>query len=135
MQALVGHWEVVVDGRVAQQGMLPPLDIPPGGSQVLSLPLLEPQLQPGQESLLTIRFALAEDTAWANAGHEIAWEQLPLPDKAPAAVPLLPDELPLLHLVQDESTVTISGPDFTIEFARATASLARVWTNSAAPAK
>ncbi|NCF68486.1 MAG: DUF4981 domain-containing protein [Chloroflexi bacterium] len=116
MQALIGHWEVAVDGRVGQEGALRQLDIPPGGSQVIALPLQEPDLQPGQESFLNIRFTLAEETPWAKAGHEIAWEQLPLPFQAPARAPHPLDQLPALQVVQDGSLATISGPDFTIEF-------------------
>ncbi len=66
MDALIGRWELAVDGRVVREGILPPLDIPPGGRQVLTLPLPQPDLWPGQESFLTIRFALARDT---RLGH------------------------------------------------------------------
>jgi len=132
MQALSGRWEVAVDGRVVQQGLLPPLDIPPGGSQVITLPLQEPDLQPGQEPFLNIHFALVEDTAWAAAGHEIAWEQLALPFRAPAGrlakspySPRLLDELPVLELIHDDHVATISGPEFTIEFDKENGSLTR----------
>jgi beta-galactosidase len=38
-----------------------------------------PDLFPGAESFLTLRFALKEDTIWADAGHEVAWDQFKLP--------------------------------------------------------
>lgn len=138
MHGLVGHWELAVDGRIDQDGALPPLDIPPGDSEVVSLPLREPDLQAGQESFLNIRFVLAEDTTWAEAGHEIAWEQMPLPylaqegrfarrvrhSERPHNHGSL-DHLPALQLAQDGSTATVRGPDFSIEFDKANGILAR----------
>ena len=132
MHGLVGHWELAVDGRVVQVGALPQLDIPPGGSQVIALPLQAPDLQPGQESFLNCRFALAEDTAWADAGHEIAWEQLPLPYHAPAHSPRLLHQFPVLQLLQDGSMATIIGPDFIIEFDQESGKLAR-WEFNGTP--
>jgi beta-galactosidase/beta-glucuronidase len=118
-----------VDGRVVQDGALPRLDIPPGGSQVITLPVQKPDLQPGQESFLNIYFALATDTSWAEAGHEIAWEQMALPYDVPAPVPIPLDHLSVLELVQDDApcmaapymagTATIRGPEFCIEFDKA----------------
>ncbi len=42
-------WELMVDGNILQQGELPPLEIPAGDSQVVSLPLQEPAFSPGEE--------------------------------------------------------------------------------------
>ena len=112
MDALVGRWEVAVDGRVVQEGTLPPLDIPPGGSRLITLPLQPLDLGPGQEPFLMIRFALAGDTSWAAAGHEIAWEQFPLPASIPPPSPRPLDQLPALQLLENQESVTISGREF-----------------------
>ena len=42
---------------------------------------------PGAEQWLTLRFVLSADTAWAPAGHEVAWAQFPIPIPAPARPP------------------------------------------------
>jgi beta-galactosidase/beta-glucuronidase len=125
MDGLVGRWELAIDGRVVQDGALPPLNIPPGGSQVIALPLQEPHLQRGQESFLNIRFTLAEEAAWADVGHEIAWEQISLPYRAAAVSPRPLDQVPALQLAQNDSKATISGPDFSIEFDKENGSLTR----------
>jgi beta-galactosidase len=126
-RGLSGRWEVLVDGRITQEGTLPPMKIPPGGCRVLTLPVQEPQLQPGQESFLNVRFTLAEDTAWASAGHEIAWEQLALPFGAPTAAPPPLDSFPTLEVAENEHEVVISGTDFKVIFDRANGRLVS-WT-------
>jgi beta-galactosidase len=75
---LQGEWELTVDGMAERQGRLPPLHIPAGGS-------LDVRLGLGQsgrrERFVTFRFFLRRGTAWAPAGHTVAWEQLALPSR------------------------------------------------------
>ena len=113
LNVLTAHWEVTADGRPLQSGMLPPLDLPPGHSQTISIPLAVPDPRPGGEIFLTLRLRLAGDTPWADAGHEIAAAQFPLPSPTPAASapPNLVD-LPELTLQQTADTAAISGADF-----------------------
>ncbi|MGB9609659.1 MAG: glycoside hydrolase family 2 TIM barrel-domain containing protein [Bryobacteraceae bacterium] len=78
----VGQWSVQESGRAVASGMLPALDIEPGGEKefTLNLPKITPK--PGAEYWLNISFRLKNATRWAPAGHEIAWEQFALPWKA-----------------------------------------------------
>ncbi|MGC8882220.1 MAG: glycoside hydrolase family 2 TIM barrel-domain containing protein [Bryobacteraceae bacterium] len=78
----VGQWSVQESGRALASGMLPALDIEPGGEKefTLNLPKITPK--PGAEYWLNISFRLKNATRWAPAGHEIAWEQFALPWKA-----------------------------------------------------
>ncbi len=80
---LVGRFDLSVDGRVVQRGKLPRLTAAPGRHQDVTLPLFVPKLAPGQECFLTVRFLTARDLPWADKGHEVAWEQLALPRRAP----------------------------------------------------
>ena len=80
---LRGTWELTVDGTLERRGTLPPLDVPAGGSLDVRL-----DLGPAGrgERFVTFRFLLRRGTAWAPAGHEVAWEQLPLASRrAPRA--------------------------------------------------
>jgi len=112
---LRGTWEVAVDGVVVQSGKIPALKTAPGASEVVVLSIRQPALQPGQESHLTLRFTSAADTAWCEAGFEIAWEQIPLAKRAfgrgarpfaPAGGKSLP---PLPRLDQRDGTFTITA--------------------------
>jgi beta-galactosidase len=71
---------------------------------------------PGAEALLTLRFSLAEATFWAEAGHEIAWGQLPLPVTAPAPQAIDPAAMPALNLADSAEMLTIDGADFRLTF-------------------
>lgn len=75
---LHGRWELAVDGRPVQAGDLPPLDVAPGKKLKVALPDFTRHLQPGGEAFLTVRFVAREATPWCPAGHEVAWEQLPV---------------------------------------------------------
>jgi len=76
---LRGSFCVEVDGRTVQRGRLPRLRTGPGEVEDVTLPLARPDLAPGEEAWLTLRFATARKTAWADAGHEVAHAQLALP--------------------------------------------------------
>ncbi len=122
---LVGSWELAVDGEVVQAGLLPVLNVRPGFSEVISLPYSQPRLSPGAECFLTVRFNLAQDTAWAKAGHEVAWEQFKLPSLAPEPVTLAVAEMAPLRVNEDHERIVLSGESFEVNFARKTGRISR----------
>lgn len=67
---------LVFSGEVAAEGVPQaafPLEVPAGGEVEL------PAFPAGEgERWLTIRAVLARDEPWADAGHEVAWAQVPL---------------------------------------------------------
>ncbi|MGB9750892.1 glycoside hydrolase family 2 TIM barrel-domain containing protein [Roseiflexus castenholzii] len=83
---LYGAWEVTVDGLPVASGELPELYAAPGEAQVVSLDLGAASSAPG-ERFLTLRFYQRNATLWAPSGHEVAWQQLPLPTIAAAPEP------------------------------------------------
>ena len=112
---LRGEWEIAVDGEVWQRGSLPLLSTPPGESQPLQLNYRLPPLRPGQEAFLTLRFRLAEDCAWAEADHEVAWEQFRLPlDVPPVIHP--PGGLPPVEAQADSSGLHLRAPAGEVHF-------------------
>jgi beta-galactosidase len=81
---LTPSWHLAVDGEVVGTGTLDPLRLSPGESGEVRLPYDAPALEPGQVAHLTLQFALADDTAWASAGHVVAWEQLEVARAVPS---------------------------------------------------
>lgn len=79
MDGLSINWEVAVDGKTEQCGKLPSMDIMPGEVTVVSIPFSVPELNPGEEAFLNLRFGLKKGVNWADVGHEIGWEQFLLP--------------------------------------------------------
>jgi len=109
-------WSLLADGVTIQSGDLPALDIAPGESAEITVPFTQPALTPGAEYQLNLSFSLAEDMAWADAGHEVAWAQLAVPYDVPAVEATPVDALPALSLTETGSDISIAGDGFAVHF-------------------
>lgn len=119
---ITATWSVSVDGRHIRSGTLKLPNVPARRSRQVALPddaLVN--LPAGDDGRLTIRFALAHSTPWAEAGHELATVQWPIAvpsiDTADQPAPASP---PASKLVVGESAtdVVIAGDRFAIVFDR-----------------
>ncbi len=75
---LEGQWRFEIDGNLVTEGMLPPPDVNPGETTSVSLDFARPFGRSGNEGLLTIELVTRYATSWAEKGHIVAWEQLPV---------------------------------------------------------
>ncbi len=116
LDGLNGLWELSADGEVIQQGSLPPLEIPPQASRAVTIPVRKPDLPPGADCFLAVRFKLAEKRLWADQGHEVAWEQFKMPFQAPPGTILATDQMPALSLDESSTAAVVTGPDFQATF-------------------
>jgi len=116
MSSLKVSWELMADDVISEQGDLLGLDMPPGASQVVTVPFTEPILKPGAESFLTIHFTMVKDTLWADKGHEVAWQQFKMPFTAPAPAIIDVGSMPALELQETPQEVLITGVDFQLVF-------------------
>jgi beta-galactosidase len=105
---LVGHWAIQVEGKHVQRGEFS-VDLPAGASQEVVIPY-NPPTEDG-ERILLLSFTLPSDLSWADAGHEVAWEQfelpsepLPRPEKASGKE---------VRAEEGETEIRISGENFT----------------------
>lgn len=73
LSSLSPHWLLSDEQGLLLQGQLPVLSLAPGDSTLLTLPL-PPATRPG-ERFLKLEWRLASETAWAPAGHVVAWDQ------------------------------------------------------------
>ena len=109
-------WTLSADDQVLQTGQLPRLHTPAGSREVVTVPFEKLPLQPGVEYWLTLSFTLAEDTPWAEKGHEVAWEQFKLPFDVPPP-PILPvSEMPALRLTDSVGQAIVEGDGFRLAF-------------------
>jgi beta-galactosidase len=125
---LRGAWTWEVDGIAVDGGDIGSLAIAPGERALVAVPPAPP-LEGDQEAFLMLRFSLARDTAFAPAGHEIAWAQLSGPKRAAAAAPALAPArargAAQERLVVRESgdLVVLSGAGFELTVSRVTGAL------------
>jgi beta-galactosidase len=113
-----------LDGEVLQGGQLPSLNIPPGNKEKVRIPFTQPSLHEAGETWLMLRFWLAEDATWAQAGHQVAWEQLMLPSLTRIPSPVNP-AASTLGVQENQETIDVHGEDISIAFDRATGLLTR----------
>jgi len=111
-------WELLADDRVLHSGVLPRLATPPGAGEVITVPFDRPEPEPGVTYWLTISFALAEATPWADAGHKVAWAQFEMPLGAPAGPGLYVAGMPELQPEESATDIVVGGPDFELAFSK-----------------
>jgi beta-galactosidase len=112
-------WELSEDGCPIQSGNLSPLGITAGARRELVIPFQMPEVQrPGAEYHLLIRFVLAEDTPWAPKGHDVAWEQFPIPFAVPPQTAISLASMPDLVMKSDAQNVIVTGVDFEAAFSK-----------------
>ena len=109
-------WELSADGEILERGQLPKLNTQAGGSQIVTVPFTMPELKPGSEYWLTLRFKLSNDTIWAEKGHEVAWSQFRMPFDVPAGPVLKVEDMPAVKLKESPKKVMISGVKFNLIF-------------------
>ena len=78
------RWELRESGRTLDSGSLGTIPVEPGQVKLVPPNRKMPEMVPGKEYLLTVSAVLKEPTSWADAGHVVAWEQLPLTEWAPS---------------------------------------------------
>lgn len=127
------RWNLTEDGVTLQSGELPPANIGPRQKAKLNLAVKPFDMKPGADYHLRISFHLKDDTFWAKAGHEVAWEQFPLNEvPAFASAPLITqDALSSGKLVTKDQPdqVLVSGKDFSVTFDKKTGTLASLAYN------
>jgi beta-galactosidase len=110
------RYTVVADGVTLDGGNVTPVPLTPGDDVFVELPAGLLQLASGGPAVLTVSAVLSEDTAWANAGHEVAWGQA-------AANLKLSATLTAQASVQEDANELLLGP---ATFDRVTGALIRL---------
>ncbi len=109
-------WELEQDGNVIQAGGMHPLDLAPGKSAEISVPMEKITPEPGSEYFLKIIFNLKKDYKWADRGHVVAWEQFKIPVQAPAVQPVNEEQLPSVSMKENGDDLVLSGKYFSVTF-------------------
>ncbi|KXJ95171.1 intracellular beta-galactosidase BgaD [Microdochium bolleyi] len=126
LEHLVGTYTVEALDEKSTQLEAGELSIPtvaPGARVELEIPADIRQYEKHeQETFLTIKFSLAKDTAWAQAGHEIAWYQHKISAhdyKSSTLSSAAESPIPAkLEIRDSRSKLTVSGPDCSFTFDR-----------------
>lgn len=113
---LAVHFRVYRDGTLLEEGELAPLPIPAGGEELVTIPYHTRPADGCGEYWLHISFVLQGSTAWAQAGHEVAWADVPLGHSA-CTEPDTKTEVPAgVARAENNRIITVDGESFTLTF-------------------
>src|ERR1035437_1868814 len=118
-----GAWRLKADGKEIQSGKLPELDLAPGATKRVTIPVKAFTPQPGAEYFLELSFTLKGNQPWAKAGQEIAWDEFKLPDAAPAPKVNMA-AIPSPSVTQDGARIVVAGKEFSVAFEKKAGTLA-----------
>lgn len=111
-------WELTENGRVLEQGVLPPLDTSPRRTETIDIPWHTPTSKPGCEYHVKITFSLRHEAPWAPKGHIVAWEQFALPLTVPPP-PIFEEPSAPLTIEDTSDTITVTGEYFAMAWSKA----------------
>ncbi|WP_255563446.1 glycoside hydrolase family 2 TIM barrel-domain containing protein [Mucilaginibacter rivuli] len=115
--------QVLENGNVVSDKMLPAINLPAGHDTVMSIASYLPKLKAGAEYLANIKFMLAEDKPWASKGFELAHDQFALTGLA--VVNPVKENYPELSMIlsNDAPEFGVAGKSFSVQFNTGTGAL------------
>lgn len=125
LEHLLMVWRLTADGEIVQSGELPPLSTPPQAAELVKIPFAMPGEAAGCEFHLGIEFVLADDTAWAEKGHMVAWEQFQLPVSDTSLEAVDWTGMPAVTSSQGADALTIDGTGFSLAINKHTGAIER----------
>ncbi|AIQ18237.1 beta-galactosidase [Paenibacillus sp. FSL H7-0357] len=114
------HWKLELEGVTSQEGSLR-IAAAPGETVDCVIPYELSSIANDKEAVLTLSFIQPAAAAWADANHEIAWEQFILVPRVAGNLPVSAGDP--LHITEQEEALIIAGADFSLSFNSATGDL------------
>lgn len=114
LSELESVWELKADNDVIERGVLSP-DLKPLQSVVMKIPFSKPEIKENTEYRLCLSFRLRDGSVWADAGHEIAWEEFDLPWRREGKAPERSSVKPLT-VNEAKGDLIVSGEKFQYVF-------------------
>ncbi len=120
LEDFVFEWQLLEDGRLLQQGLLPTLSAEPGQTITMQIPVDKYVARPGFRYHLNFFARTKSALPWAPAGYGLASEQLELlgQSKALNARALADTVSPPIVVLEKEDQVLLIGQTFHIGFSR-----------------
>jgi len=121
---LSASWSVVADNEILDSSSFEIPTIGAGEAKEIEIPYKLPTMVKNKTDYwLTIQLNQKEDTKWAKAGHEVAWEQFLIPvheDKAESVVKLNRSGPLLVESSETNNDIVVVGDRFQINFNKKT---------------
>ncbi|MBS3807395.1 MAG: DUF4981 domain-containing protein [Bacteroidales bacterium] len=115
---LSGRWKLKKNGETLQTGKLDDLHIQPGEDKMIALDLPQIEASEGVEYFLNFSFTNADNTFFAPAGYELAYEQFRMPASSFGKLKKLQTEAPQYR--QEGNHVVVYSDDFSLRINKLT---------------
>jgi len=112
------RWELTADGVSMQEGTFT-VELDPGEKQQVKIPFKQVEADPGTVYHLLVSGSTGSDFPWAEAGHEVAWEQFEFPVQKQLTKmesPALDQQNSSLEILDNEHSLEVKGADFSYIF-------------------
>ncbi len=109
------NWKVEKDGEVIETGEIYDINLMSYQTMNVFLPYKFPK-QAGGRYFLTVSYCQKYDTAWAEKGYEIGFEQFELPDGKIEKTAIKLADIPSIRVLKQDKKLIVSGMDFNYSF-------------------
>lgn len=120
------RWEIIENGKMIADGIVEELNIAPRESKLLNIDFDRDLITPGKEYFMNFSFHLKEDTQWADAGFEVAREQLDFGLKHYVKECVDTALLPRLQISNGNELLVLGGDNFSVTFDKKSGGLSRL---------
>lgn len=106
------RWNIMREGEIVEDGKLA-IELPPMQQKEVVIPFSK--LKSSRELILTVSFRTKDGTSWAEAGHEVAWEQFIIQKSFDADSIKTPGSV---RVEETSEAITVTCEDFRYEIDR-----------------
>lgn len=124
------QWEIIENGNRIADGKVDKLNIDPKESQLLQIKFDTKKLKHGNEYFMNISFHNKNKTLWADAGFEVAKEQIDFGLHRFANNETDLPALPKLDIADQGNKLVISGQNFSVTFDKKSGGLSQLAYNN-----
>ncbi|WP_282036495.1 glycoside hydrolase family 2 TIM barrel-domain containing protein [Saccharicrinis aurantiacus] len=118
-----GTWHLLKNGKEVKEGKITGLNLKPNESRELVLEL--PKMDASSEYVINFSYKLKQTTLWANAGFEVAKEQIVLQKWQASSVA----EKGKLNLSDTDNTIIVSNNKFKLKLDKASGTISSLLVN------
>ncbi|WP_162555721.1 glycoside hydrolase family 2 TIM barrel-domain containing protein [Reichenbachiella versicolor] len=115
-----GSWTLMKNGEKLNSGYIDDINLNPNKTTEFKIAL--PKFDTGSEYTINLSYRLKESTIWANAGHEVASEQVILQEWKP----IVYNASGKVSLTESTDKIIVSGKTFQIVFSKSKGGIASI---------
>ncbi|KAA3661357.1 MAG: DUF4981 domain-containing protein [Calditrichaeota bacterium] len=119
-----GSWALLKNGKKIKKGSIPEMNLKPGDTKAFEISL--PKFDANSEYAINFSFKLKKATIWAEAGHEVAKEQIVLQKWKPSTTKTSGK----IALSETDKQISVVGKKFKVALNKSTGTIESIVVNN-----